>query len=153
MAKVVPKNTSQDEKDDDLQILHPDMDIKINGEALTVREYGFVEGLRLRPLTKPILEAFTVLFDSGEEITVDHVLGLLADHYETALQLVAASIDRDMAWMEDLNDKDGQELLMVWWAVNGPFFVRSVKRAKLAQALTRSRQSDPESAGVTSTPP
>ena len=80
-------------------------------------------------------------------------LGLLADHHETALQLVAASIDRDMAWMEGLNDKDGQELLMVWWAVNGPFFVRSVKRAKLAQALTRSRQSGPESAGVTSTPP
>jgi hypothetical protein len=153
MAKVLPKETAQDGKDDDLQILHPDMDIKINGEALTVREYGFVEGLRLRPLIKPILAAITELFDSGAEVTVDHVLGLLADHYETALQLVAVSIDRDMAWMESLGDKEGQELMMVWWAVNGPFFVRSVKRAKLAQALTRSRQNDPESAGGTSTQP
>ncbi|MDF5999802.1 hypothetical protein P4050_15915 [Pseudomonas aeruginosa] len=41
---------------DDLQILHPEREIEVAGRKLTVREYGFVEGLRLRPMIQPLLD-------------------------------------------------------------------------------------------------
>ncbi|MFU4637262.1 hypothetical protein ACM71F_30855, partial [Pseudomonas aeruginosa] len=41
---------------DDLQILHPERTLEVQGRMVTMREYGFVEGLKLRATMQPFLD-------------------------------------------------------------------------------------------------
>ncbi|MCO1336803.1 hypothetical protein MO867_20970 [Microbulbifer sp. OS29] len=151
MAKKLEKKVSA-ESQDDLEILHPERTLTIAGEKITVREYGFVEGLRLRPLAAPFLKALHQVMGSGATLSLEAVLDIIAEHHEIILQLMAVAIDCDENWLHGLNDPDGNLLLMTWWAVTGPFFLRSVQQRRIAE-LVASRAQKPVPAGEISTPP
>ncbi|WP_445364394.1 DUF6631 family protein [Microbulbifer sp. ANSA003] len=151
MAKKLEKKASA-ESQDDLEILHPERTLTIAGEVITVREYGFVEGLRLRSLAAPFLKALHQVMGNGAALSLEAVLDIIAEHHEITLQLMAIAIDRDNDWLHDLNDPDGNRLLMTWWAVTGPFFLRSVQQRRIAE-LVASRAQKTVPAGETSTPP
>ena len=54
--KVVKPEKPAEPGADDLQVLHPERSPIIAGRQVTVREYGFIEGLGLRPLAQPFLD-------------------------------------------------------------------------------------------------
>lgn len=151
MAKKIEKKTASKDADTDLEVLHPDRDITINGESITVREYGFVEGLRLRSLMQPLRDSLHKLMVGGVP-ALDQVIEVIAEHHETVLQLMAASIDRDVEWFDKLKPEEGDYLLLIWWTVCGPFFMRSVQNRLIADKVKAARIAA-SSAGETSTPP
>lgn len=137
------------EGDQDLAILNPQQTITIAGRTITVREYGFVEGLHLRPLTQPILDALYELFaNSGTPPELEDILAVLAAHAEALVTLMSRAADVDECWVAGLGQDDGYALTMVWWSVNGPFFIRRVFDRKAARRAVENLR-----AGQMSTPP
>lgn len=137
---------------EDLQVLHPERTLQIAGREITIREYGFVEGLGLRPLIQPFLEDLYSLVNVDKVVPpLEDILGVLGKHSELVAKLMATAADVDLEWVHQLPSREGNTLLYVWWIVNGPFFVGAVVdriRAEVAAAKQRKAL-----AGPTSTPP
>ncbi|MCY1412476.1 hypothetical protein D9M71_278860 [compost metagenome] len=145
MATVVGNVT--DAGEDDLDILHPERTVTIAGRQVTVREYGFIEGLALRPLMQPFLDDLHVLITTGGVPPLEQILGIIGRHHEIVAQLLATSADVDIDWVQGLAGRPGKQLLYVWWTVTGPFFVGEVVDRVMAE-----RAVDKARAGLTSTP-
>lgn len=109
---------------EDLEILHPERTIHLANRDITVREYGFVDGLRLRARYQPFVTALGELMQRDPEITMDTLQGLLAEHLDDVTALVCAAADISPEFFEGLTDIEGELLMATWWEVNGPFFVR-----------------------------
>ncbi|MBS0457468.1 MAG: hypothetical protein JSS44_09095 [Proteobacteria bacterium] len=148
VAAVSPSRPSQDGRDDtgaqDLEVLHPERVIHIGGSEVTVREYGFLAGLRLQAAAAPIVAALADAAERGLNLAA--IQGVLAAHPAQIVALLAAATDLPPAQIEALPDDEGQLLLLTWWAVNAGFFVRRVATAIAA------RRAAEASAGQTSTP-
>ncbi|MBS0212308.1 MAG: hypothetical protein JSR26_03890 [Proteobacteria bacterium] len=149
MGKLAKAHASRPSEDgrDDLEILHPERTLSVGGREVTVREYGFLEGLRLASAAQPLVDALAAaaLADPNGQLGLDAVTTVLSASPEALIACVARAADVEPAWVEALDDADGQLLLLTWWLVNSGFFVRRVLRAvALAQAS--------RAAGPTSTP-
>lgn len=133
----------------DLQVLHPNLVATLNGREVTVREYGFVEGLQLQPLLQPFLEGLYELIKADSLPPLDQIVALIGYHTEVVLEAVAISADVELDELKGLKSQiEGRTLLMKWWTANGPFFYRCVLDRILAE-----RQVERLRAGATSTPP
>lgn len=110
----------------DLEVLHPEQVVKIGERTVTVREYGFVEGMRLYPLYDPFLQELYDLMKQGEVPSAAVVQGVLASHMDEVIALVAKASDLEEDEVKKLPMRDGQKLMDAWWVANGPFFLRSV---------------------------
>ncbi len=118
----------------DLEILHPERELEINGETVTVREFGFVEGARLGALAKPVIDELADLMNDPEgDIDLGALGEIMARHSDAMVQLMARAVDREPAWVESLSDADGQRLLLTFWQVNSDFFMRRL----VMQAVSR----------------
>lgn len=148
-----------DSGENDLQILHPEGSITIEGRTLVVREYGFVEGLQLRPLMQPFLDDLHALMVDGDVLQLEHVIAILGAHAQAVIEVVAIAADVDPAWLRrpEFSQTDGMRLLMVWWAVNGPFYVRSVfdriAADRVVERLRAGQTPTPSSSQVATEPP
>lgn len=112
---------------EDLAILHPDQTLTIAGRELTVREYRFVEGLRLQPLFAPFLDDLYASLQDGERVPeLHHLVQIMGQHQVQIMELVAISAQVEAGWIEQLTDDDGMQLLYTWWAVNAGFFMRRI---------------------------
>lgn len=137
---------------DELEILHPHRAVQVAGVSLTVREYGFVEGLQVRALAKPFLEALYQVVGGGNRVpSFDEVQDVLANHDEAVVQLIARSAAVDAAWVRTLGDEDGELLMLNWWMANAGFFIRRVLRRAstdrlVAAALAGDGSTTPSSA-------
>ena len=154
MAKrVARKQPAPDAGAEDLDILHPERSFQLAGRAITMREYGFVEGLRLMPLLEPIIHDLRRIMEGEQPLPgIEQVPAVLGDHAEALVELMAIAADLEPDWIAALKADDGHELLWWWWLVNGPFCVRSAsKRAQLAREVAA--QTKALRAGATSTPP
>lgn len=131
---------------DDLRILHPNLTAKIAGRDITVREYGFVEGLRVHALEQPLLDALHAHCKDGGLPELEEVLAILATHHEQLVPLLAMAADVEPEWIAGLGRTDGHTLMLLWWTANAPFYVPRVFNRILAEkAAAKAR------AGQTST--
>lgn len=122
-TKNVPANKAGA---DDLQVLHPNRTVEIEGRTVTVREYGFVEGLGLRPMIQPFLDDLYAITKGAGVPGLEAILGLLGKHNDLVVQLLSISADVEVEWVQALPHRPGKLLLYVWWVTNGPFFVGEV---------------------------
>jgi hypothetical protein len=136
--------------DEDLAILHPERTLEIAGREITVREYGFITGLRLRPLMQPILDDLHRLVTAGQSADLGAIMALLGTHWEATLALAAEAAEVERDWIDSLDPQQGELLLTVWWSVCGPFFWRNVLGRVAAERLAQA-QAAPGRAGPTST--
>ena len=144
--KINPPRQANQVASDELAILHPERTLTVAGRALTVREYGFVEGLAVHRDARALVADLAALVRTQGDAPWDAVLDVLGQHDAVVIELVARACDVEAEWLRGLSDADGQMLLMLWWAVNGPFFVRRVVTVLATEAARRS-------AGANSTPP
>jgi hypothetical protein len=124
---------------DDLEILHPEREIEIAGRKIVMREYGGVEGIRLAGAAAPVvhdLAALTSADKGGDMLAYLNLQAVFAKHVDAITGMVAQACDQPRAWVESLGDADLQTLLVTWWAVNGPFFVRRVVQTVQMQMAT-----------------
>lgn len=137
---------------DDLPILHPDLEAKLNGRIVIVREYGFVEGLKVRQQLKRFLDGLYELTKLGNLPPLDEVFGLIVENIDNVLEAVAQSADIDVQELKDLKDQaEGDVLLLKWWTANGPFFNRLAVQRVLAERIAAA-EAEKRRAGQTSTP-
>lgn len=140
---------------EDLEILQPSRTIEIAGRKLTLREYGFMEGLEVQRDAAPILAALTAATEQPDAVGFETIMDVLATHPAELTSLIARSADVEVEWLRDrskISDADGQNLLMTWWMVNGGFFVRRiVRRLAIANAAKASAGPMSSSASATTT--
>ena len=132
---------------DDLAILYPERRQTIAGVAVTMREYGFVEGVQLAPLVEAVVGALTDVASAGDRLAPNALRPALAAHPDAVIALIAVACDQPEAWVRSLTDRDGQALMLLWWVTNADFFVRRVIEAVTVRQMERA------SAGSTPTPP
>lgn len=120
---------------DDLQVLHPNLTATIAGRSITVREYGFIEGLGLRSLAQPLLDGLHAKVTSGQVPELEEIILVLGQNAQAVQQLVAIAADVEPEWVAGLNQREGHQLLMLWWTANGPFYISSVFDRILAVAV------------------
>lgn len=143
----------------ELDILHPDRQIRLRDRLLTLREYGYIEGLQLQGGIKPLLDGLYALYSrDGAAPTVEQVRDVFAQHALSLQWLLAQSMTpypEDPAGLEafvdataanarfvnSLDDIEGDQLFSVWWAVSGGFFIRRFRARLLAAAQSRSAPS------------
>lgn len=150
MASKVEK---QDEGLHDLEILYPEAELTVAGRAITLREYTFVQGLKLRAKIQPFLNGLSKLTATPELTPLESILDLLADYQDSVLELMSVSANVEVEWIKRLNDEDGQLLAFTWWRVCGPFFVRQLQSRMLNELLLQLPPTALSSVGVTSMPP
>lgn len=134
-----------------LEILHPERTATIAGRAIVVREYGFVESMRLHHLIQPILADLRTAVESGGVPTLDTVLGVLAAHGDAIVTLLACAADVEPEWVAGLSAPDGEALLYLWWGANGPFWLGGVVNRIAAERIAARNAARQD--GPTSTPP
>lgn len=124
---------------DDLAILHPESMAVIGGREITVREYGFVEAARLDRHIRPLVEGLHRVFGDASVIpSMEAVAEVLASSIDDVLVLIAAATDQDKDWISGLSYRDGEQLQLLWWQVNGHFFIERLMRKAAAERLARS---------------
>lgn len=133
----------------DAEILYPDQALEIDGQRLVVREFRYREGLEIMGLARPFLSGLNGLMESGV-VSPEDLDGLIAEHRDIWLTMVARSCGRDFDWVAALPDRSAMELQMAFWGANSGFFTRRLLfRAALAAGLDRkpsaSRKSSPRS--------
>ncbi len=135
-TKVKSKQKKSQQEADDLDILHPERSFTLAGKDVVVKEYGFLQSLKLRPVAAPFLDALAEFMRDGVP-DLEQIIDAIAEHDDIVVQLLSASIDKPEAWISSLGQSDGEYLLFVWWAVNGPFFMRSVQRRLMAEMVAK----------------
>lgn len=143
---------------DDLAILHPESMAVIGGREITVREYGFVEAARLDRHIRPLVEGLHRVFGDASVIpSMEAVAEVLRSNIDDVLVLIAAATDQDKDWISGLSYRDGEQLQLLWWQVNGHFFIERLMRKAAAERLARSlagpSSTQPSSARGTDEPP
>lgn len=130
---------SKPEKVSELDILFPDREITVAGQAITVRELRFAEQLQHHYLLELLAAqlATTEPTELAGAESVNRIYDLLAGCWEDVVALVAICCDRDTAWVLALPPADGENLLLTWWGVNSGFFIRRVWRPKLVEQARR----------------
>jgi len=128
----------------DLEILHPNRSATIAGREVVVREYGFIEGQRLLPTLRPFLDDIKALISSDAPLAIGDVQTFIGRHIDAVTDAMAIAADVDVEWLGQLSQDDGQALLMMWWAANGPFYIRSARSQIMAdQAVAKASAAGP----------
>lgn len=122
---------------DDLAILHPDRPAEIAGVKLTMREYRFAEALALHAPIARFTDAFTQVALDGNFADLDSLRSVFGERQDDVVQLIAAACDQPPEWVASLSAEEGENLLLLWWSVNSPFFVR---RVLLSVGLAKARE-------------
>lgn len=127
------EHDNQKDPTSDAEILFPDEFVTIEGDAVLVREFRYLEGLRAIALARPLLNGLAELLEGGE-IDALALDGLIAEHYTAWIELISISTDQPAAWIEGLSSREGQALSMTFWRVNSRFFM---ERLVFGGALAR----------------
>lgn len=125
----------------ELEIIAPDVEVTlVNGRIITVREYAFLDGLKLQNTAAPVLDALA----DGEDITVQRLSQVFGEHAELMPTLMAAACDLSASEIRALNDHDGQVLLAAFWRVNKDFFVQRLLVRKVQRWQPQSSEPAPD---------
>jgi hypothetical protein len=154
MATKLPAASTSDATAtaDDLAILHPDRTLTLGGRAITLREYGFFEGLDVADRAAAFIADLILASDDGA-LRYAHVRRLFGRHRAVIPAIAAQAGDVEVAWLEALPPDDLELYLATWFAVNAAFFVREVL-AELRETQLREAQrlAAGASAGAISSP-
>lgn len=133
---------------DELGILHPHGEIEVAGEVVTVREYGFLEGLQVQAAAPEFFAALYAAVPRDQAAPdFEQIQEVFVAHHEQVAQMIARAVDRDVEWVAGLPHGAGYRLMDAWWTVNVGFFIQLMFRRK---GLRGAR---PQSAGPASTQP
>lgn len=168
MAQKLPKRSprapattaaarAQSDAAEALGILHPERSIAIGDRVLQVREYGYIEGLKLQSAAKPFLDdLYQAFLRSDEPPSADEIADIMATHIVTVQWMIAQAITPDhqddpqkfvadvagnATWINGLDEGAGDLLTAVWWEVNKRFFTRRLQRRALAAGTAARRES------------
>lgn len=133
----------------ELQTLHPQYELAFGDRLVVIREYAYLEELRLYAPSQPFVDDLEALLANATVApSVDAIADVIARHLPLVTDLVAraavpySSDPTEMAsrigyavqWIDGLGKTDGDRLVLCWWGLNGRFFFQRAFR-KAAQTL------------------
>lgn len=131
---------------DDLSALISERDIVIAGESIIIHEYNFRDTLKFHRQISQVVNSLTDVLMEKEIISTDEVKAIIADQYDTVLELVAGSVNKPEEWVRRVKGQAAIDLFDWWWVVNSPFFITAVKRQEMYRSINK------EKAAVQNTP-
>lgn len=137
---------------DELDILAAQQQGQVDGKTVIVREYGFFEGARILPAAAPLLADLQPLFEGRDPPSMLEVTDVLLSHPDVFRHLLAcaiapppgegtdtaAEVRAQEAWLETLNETDGEQMLLLWWQANGNFLLRRLLRNAVGKRVNQS---------------
>ena len=151
MAKRVDKATAPAAGDspaaDQLVALNPEVSLEIAGRNITIREYGFYEGLRVAHRAAGLI-ADLLKLSGGNDLRYVQVRRLFGVHEDVVVAIAAQAADVEPAWVRSLDDEQTEQFLSTWFTVNSPFFVQEV----VVEAMEAHLAALPKSTGSGSSP-
>lgn len=165
MAKKVDPAATQPAAEPDsaaaeLAELSPNITLTLAGRQVTLREYGFFEGL---DVAHRAAEFIADMHDQcrGGELRYDRIRRLFGKHADVVVPIAAQAADVEPEWVRGLGKNDAETFMSTWFAVNAGFFVHEVvvemreerQRAAAAERLagTSSSPNSPPPASAPST--
>ncbi len=143
----------------ELDVLAGQQQGPLGGKIITVREYGFFEAARILQTAAPLVADLQPLFEGADPPSMLQVMDALVSHPDLIRHLLACSIAappadakdhaaevrEQEAWLETLNETDGEQILLLWWQANSSFFLRRLLRNAVSQkaALSATGGSSP----------
>lgn len=165
MAKKLPPTSPRSPADtgtsaaataaaDELSILHPDVQLSINGRQITCREYGFFEGLEVAHRLSAFLDDLAKTI--GDDLRYDRVRRLFGVHRAQVIPAAALSAGVEPDWVAGLKGHAAELFLSTWFGVNAGFFVHeavvSMREARQAAAPPGPTSSSASPAPVSAMP-
>lgn len=122
---------------EDLSALQPNVTISVADRKVTIREYGFWEGLEVAHKAAGFIADLVIPCASGS-LTFAQVRRLFGSHKDVIVAISAQAADVDADWVLSLEKKpaDAELFLSTWFAVNTGFFMREVV-AEIREAKQR----------------
>ena len=112
------------EKSNEAEILFSEQQLEIKGEKLTVREFSFIEGLRVNQMVRPFIKSMRHVFtEEDKDSDFSSMSAVFSDHMDVLIDLMSISTGQPVEWFSTLSDTEGQTLLMAFWSVNKAFFI------------------------------
>ncbi|OOF65127.1 DUF6631 family protein [Rodentibacter sp. Ppn85] len=110
----------------ELDILYPNRDITVGGETVTVKEYTLLQQMQHHAKFTPFVAGLRAILGDGspDDIKFEQIMQALSDNYHDIIELVAISTGKTPAFIANLEAKEGEDLILLWWAVNSDFFTR-----------------------------
>jgi len=151
---------------EELATLHPQLNVRLRGRLLTLREYVGIEGLHLQASIAPLLSDLYAAFKRADapptalqvrEVMARHAVNvqwLMAQSTvpypldPTQLQVFTEQVAEVAQFIATLDDIEFDQLLAAWWGATSGFFIRRFREYLLAEREQASR-----SASSASTPP
>ncbi|MFW6077413.1 MAG: DUF6631 family protein [Hyphomicrobiales bacterium] len=129
----------------DAEVLFPERTLTVDGEAVTVREFSFLEEMRLAAMAEPLLERLRELsFDDEQSLTSRDLERAFVEHEAVFVELLAVAVDKPADWVRGLTRKNGQALMTTFWSVNHAFFTErmiTLQLDRLTGSATRTSKS------------
>ena len=127
-------------------VLSPDVVITVGGQKVTVREYGFFEGLEVAARGAVFIAAMHDISRDGE-LRYDRIRRLFGVHQDVVIGIAAQAANVQADWVRGLDREDAEVFMSTWFGVNSRFFVNEV-----VVEMREERQRALRSTGSTSSP-
>lgn len=135
---------------EELAVLHPDRELVLGGRRVTIREYGFFEGLEVADRASAFIADLVAATGEGA-LRYAQVRRLFGRHRTVIPAIAAQAGDVETNWLQALSPEDQELYLATWFATNAAFFVREVlAEIREARLLGAPPLADDASAGVKS---
>lgn len=136
---------------DDLDVMFPrECKAVVAGRDIVCREYGFIDELRLRPITGPFIDGLAELINDTGQIDPEATMDLITKHWQALELLMAESAGVTPEWVRGLSREDGSKLFMCWWSACFDFFV-GCARDGATKALVKAHAGQTSSASLSGT--
>ena len=135
---------------EELAVLHPDRELVLGGRTVTIREYGFFEGLEVADRASAFIADLVAASGDGT-LRYAQVRRLFGRHRTVIPAIAAQAGDIETNWLQALSPEDQELYLATWFATNAAFFVREVlAEIREARLLAAPPLADDASAGAKS---
>ncbi|MDE2640407.1 MAG: hypothetical protein OXI03_07475 [Chloroflexota bacterium] len=155
MTKAKGKGKPKDDPAAELEVMFPDVDVTVTDPEtghvvdLVVREFRFRQGLELRAVARPLIDAMAAALNSEGGFDAAALDKALAEHSDLWLRLLSAACGMKEEWLAELRESDGALLDGAMWTANKDFFLR---RVVAEAAANRQAAGDASPSQTSSTP-
>jgi len=147
LEKPAPATAEPVSAEAGLSALQPDTTLTVAGRKITVREYGFFEGLEVADRAAPFIADMHVQCADGT-LTYSRIRRLFGKHRAIVVEIAAQASGVEPEWLQALSPSDAELLMSTWFAVNSGFFVHEL----VVEMQVQRQNTAPTSTGLASSP-
>jgi hypothetical protein len=152
VAKNAPAAAEPSSAAGDLSALQPDLTLAIAGRKVTVREYGFFEGLEVANRAAAFIADMHAQCADGS-MTYSKVRRLFGVHQDAVIAIASQAAGVEPEWVRGLSSNDAELFMSTWFAVNSGFFVHElVVETQVQQHSARAARTGSASSADSPTP-